>query len=422
VEQQKDLKNFVLMAIISVALLITSGLFVLSSVAEGHFLVKQFVFAAVAGFVVFCVFKFLSLKAFKNFYWLFYIINIFLLVFLKFMGVSVLGSQRWIRLGPVSLQPSEFAKVFLIIFLAAWLSKFPIKNFKDVIKALFLIAIPSFLVLIQPDLGTTLVYFFICFVMLYWAGAKFIELLILVSPVIAAICSTFGSVVFSYQGNFINFQITNVLLIFLVIFFAFLYFSFQAWKSPLMSSIFFVLFGVNIFAVVFRELVWGLLKEYQQKRLTVFLDPYADPLGAGYQFIQSIYAIGSGGFFGKGFNAGDLTQGQFVPEQHTDFIFSAIGEEFGFFGTSFVLILFTSLLFSLVSIAKNTKNTFISLIAVGAFAMFFFHIFVNIGMNLSVMPITGVPLPFISYGGSAMLVNLFLLTLVLKSSIQEKTF
>ena len=398
------------------------SLVTLFSVAGGSFWMKQILNIVVAGPLVFLIFKLLDVKLFQDLSWLFYIINIFLLIALKFLGTTVLGSQRWIKLGPLSIQPSEFAKVFLIIFLAAWLSKYPIRGFMDIVKSLILISIPSFLVLIQPDLGTTLVYIAICFGMLYWAGAKIIELLILISPIFAAICSAFNPVLFNYNGGDIHFQITLPLVIFIVVFFSSLYYFLRAWTSPWLSSFVFVVFSANILAVVFREFFWGLLKTYQQKRLTMFLNPYADPLGAGYQFIQSIYAIGSGGFFGKGIKSGDLTQGQFVPEQHTDFIFSGVGEEYGFLGSALVVVLFAVLLFNIIKIAGLVKNEFVSLLAVGTFSMLFFHVFVNIGMNLSIMPITGVPLPFMSYGGSAMLVNIFLISLVLNSAFKEKVF
>ncbi len=172
--------------------------------------------------------------------------------------------------------------------------------------------------------------------------------------------------------------------------------------------------------MMFKSIAWGFLKEYQQKRLTIFLDPHQDPLGAGYHIIQSLYAIGSGGLFGKGLKSGDLTQGQFVPEQHTDFVFSSIGEELGFFGAIALVLLYTWLCLNIISVAKESKDRFVSFICIGTFSMMFFHIFVNIGMNLSIMPITGVPLPFMSYGGSSMLVNLFLISLVMKGAKQVK--
>jgi rod shape determining protein RodA len=175
-----------------------------------------------------------------------------------------------------------------------------------------------------------------------------------------------------------------------------------------------MLLFVEFLAILYRPSIWGLLKDYQQKRLTIFLDPYSDPLGAGYHIIQSLYAIGNGGFIGTGLRSGDLSQGSFVPEQHTDFIFSLVGEELGFIGTGCVIFLYALLCIQIIMRARNSDNKFHSLLAIGIFSMFIFHIFVNIGMNLSLMPITGVPLPFLSYGGTSLLVNTFLMSLVAK--------
>lgn len=342
------------------------------------------------------------------------------LIALKFFGSTILGSQRWIKLGPLSIQPSEIAKVCLIIFLAAWLSKNPIRNWVDIFKTLFMVSIPAALVLVQPDLGTTLVYIAICFGMLFWAGANVLEIIILISPIATAIFSSVGKVLYAYDYGHLHFTITLPVVIFLLSFFLLAFIYYRAWASPWISTLMFAVLGFNGLIIVFKTILWSFLKEYQQKRLTIFLDPYADPLGAGYHIIQSLYAIGSGGLTGQGLKNGDLTQGLFVPEQHTDFIFSCIGEEFGLIGALLVVVLYFALLVRLVSIASKTQDKFTSLIAIGTFSMLFFHIFVNIGMNLSVMPITGVPLPFMSYGGSSMLVNLFLISIVIKGYTSSK--
>ena len=206
-DNKVQVKKYSQNIVFTIVALLGLGFLTLYSVLDGALCLKQAILTTFAIGVVFVTFKVFDLKFFQEYSWLFYIANILLLLLLKFMGTTVLGAQRWIKLGPVSLQPSEFAKVFLIIFLAAWLSKYPIRSFIDIVKALVLIAIPSFLVLIQPDLGTTLVYLAICFGMLYWAGARLIELVILISPIVAAICSALNPVLFSYHGDLINFQI-----------------------------------------------------------------------------------------------------------------------------------------------------------------------------------------------------------------------
>ena len=405
---------------IAVVAIFTVGLLALSSAASGTFFLKQFIFGLVSAVIVFVLYRMFSLNFFLQHSTLIYFLNIGLLLFLKVMGSTDLGSQRWLRLGPISIQPSEIAKVCLIIYLAAWLSKNPIRGYGDILKTLAVIAIPAGLVLIQPDLGTTLVYIAICFGMLFWAGAKLIELLVLVSPLLTAIFSSFGKELLVYNYDNLHFALTLPFVIYLAVLIAACTFYYQAWRSPWISTYLFGLLSFNLVAMVFKTIAWEFLKEYQQNRLTIFLAPYADPLGAGYNIIQSLYAIGSGGIFGQGYRSGNLTQGRFVPEQHTDFIFSSIGEEFGLLGTLVTITLYAVILLTIISIAKDSQHKFPALICIGTFSMLIFHIFVNIGMNLSVMPITGVPLPFFSYGGSSLIVDLFLVSLVLKSSLLNK--
>jgi rod shape determining protein RodA len=248
------------------------------------------------------------------------------------------------------------------------------------------------------------------------------ELLVLISPLISAILSSLGTKIISYHHGAIDFTITIPFMIFIILLILVLVFYYRAWESPWLSSGIFALLCFNLMVMVLRAFAWGLLKDYQQKRLTIFLDPYVDPLGAGYHIIQSLYAIGSGGIFGSGLHKGDLTQGNFVPEQHTDFIFSSIGEEFGFLGSILVVVLYGMLCIKLLQRAREANDRFSSFLAIGTFSMLFFHIFVNIGMNLSIMPITGVPLPFLSYGGSSMLVNLFLISLAIKTRESSKRY
>lgn len=399
---------------ITISLLICFGLVALSSAASGTFFLKQLVYLPICLILIFISYYFFSLNFYKKAAYVIYWLNIILLITLKFFGTTQLGSQRWLSLGPINVQPSELAKICLIIFLAEILSRKEVSNYFDIIKIFTYISLPSLLVLIQPDLGTTLVYISISFGMLFWAGASLIQILILVSPILIAICSSVGLEIFTYNNSFLDIHLTLPALIFLIIFSVTLSICYKVWDSPFKTMGAMTLIFINMLSILYRPMIWGLLKEYQQKRLTIFLDPYSDPLGAGYHIIQSLYTIGSGGFFGAGLHQGDLSQGNFVPEQHTDFIFSLIGEELGFIGTFVVVFLFCLLCIQIILRAKNSKNRFNSLLAVGIFSMFIFHIFVNIGMNLSLMPITGVPLPFMSYGGTSLLVNLFLISLVAK--------
>lgn len=407
---------------LATACILIVGFLSLSSAASGAFLPKQLIFFSAGIVVIFLIYKLFNLEFYHRYATWIYWLNIALLLAVKVIGFTSLGAQRWIRLGPISIQPSEIAKICLIIALAAWLSKKPIKSYWDIFVTLFIVAIPAGLVFLQPDLGTTLVYAVISFGMLFWAGANLVQLLILVSPLMTAVFSSIGDKLFIYEHSTFGFAITMPVVIFFVFLFIVVGSYYKVWRCPWRMSGLFMLLNLNAVIMVVRPFLWGILKGYQQKRLTIFLDPSQDPLGAGYHIIQSLYAIGSGGVMGKGYKAGQLTQGNFVPEQHTDFIFSVSGEEFGLIGTLFVLLCYAVLCIRIIRIAKETEDYFSSLVLVGIFSMFIFHIFVNIGMNLSLMPITGVPLPLMSYGGTSLLVDLFLIAVVLKVAAERDQY
>lgn len=289
-----------------------------------------------------------------------YFVNIALLAAVLAIGTSAYGAQSWIPVGPFRLQPSELAKVFTIIGLASYLSKREgrFDRWFDFVPPALYMAPPLILILLQPDLGTAMVFVAIYFGMCYVAGAPLNRLLLIggagLSLVVAAV---------------------------------FLHIHFNV---PLPG-----------------------IKDYQLKRLLVFLDPSIDPLHAGYQMRQSLIAIGSGRFIGKGLYLGAQNQLQFLPERHTDFIFSVIGEELGFLGCSVVLILYLVLIVRSLRVVLSAKDSFGSLIAAGVVSMLSFHVLVNVGMTTGIMPITGIPLPFISYGGSSLLANCLGIGLVL---------
>ncbi len=400
-----------------ITLLLTGfGFLVQASSADGDFLLKQIIYFIISLCIVAYLHHHIELQVYKSFAGIIYWLNIVLLLILKVFGTTVLGAQRWLQLGPLSIQPSELAKICLIIVLANWLSTRPIRDYIDIFKAASIVALPAILVLLQPDLGTSLVYISITLGLLFWAGASIVQLLVLISPLISAICASLGPSLLAYHHSHFNISLTWAALGFLILLIASVAYYYKVWQEPLRMAGLFILIATNLVSIILRPFLWDLLKEYQQQRLTIFLNPDSDPLGAGYHIIQSLYAIGSGGFMGKGLGHGELTQGHFVPEQHTDFAFSAIGEELGFLGAFVVLILYALLCLRIIKAASKSQDRFNSLIAVGIFSMLLFHIFVNIGMNLSLMPITGVPLPFLSYGGTSMLVNLFLISLALKVS------
>jgi rod shape determining protein RodA len=314
--------------------------------------------------------------------WVIYVgINLLLLAVLAF-GTIALGAQRGINIAGFYVQPSEFAKICLMITIGSILPPKSIQTVKDLVTVLLVILPSCILVLIQPDLGTTIVLVAITLGMLYWAGAPLPWLLLLCSPVISAVI-----LAFSIPLWFLWIATIGVI-------------GARAAGGPPVTI------GAVIINLVSGELGkigWHLLHPYQRQRLVLFLNPDQDPLGGGYHLIQSRIAIGAGQFWGKGFMAGTQTQLNFIPEQHTDFIFTAIGEEWGFVGSMTVIVLFTILCLRLLVIAVNSRDNFGSLLAIGMLCLILFQTFINIGMTIGLAPVTGIPLPFLSYGRTAVI-------------------
>lgn len=325
-------------------------------------------------------------------HWIIYGITNMSLIAVMLTGTSAKGAQRWITIGSFNLQPSEFAKLGVIITLAALLHSKTAATIPVVVRALAITAVPWALVFLQPDLGTSLVFGAITLGMLYWGNANLGWLVLLISPVVAAI-------LFNVFLPAWFFWVAAMSII------AWLTLPWR-WVSAVGAI------TLNAVAGQLGHLFWGFLKDYQKDRLILFLNPDQDPLGGGYHLIQSRIAISAGELWGQGLNQGTQTQLNFVPEQHTDFIFSAIGEELGFVGALVVLFGFWLLCLRLLIIAQNAKDNFGSLLAIGVLSMLAFEVIVNIGMTIGLAPVTGIPLPWISYGRSAMLTNFIAIGLV----------
>jgi rod shape determining protein RodA len=328
----------------------------------------------------------------RNWQWIIYgAVNLSLLAVI-FLGTTGLGAQRWITIGGFNLQPSEFAKLGMIITLANLLSQRDASSLWGVAKAISVTTVPWALVFIQPDLGTSLVFGVIVLGMLYWANCNPGWLLLFVSPLVAAILFHLvlpGWLVWSaLMGGIAWFTLP------------------WRWFSTILAT------AVNLISGKLGDLLWGMLHDYQKDRLILFLDPHKDPLGGGYHLIQSRIAIGAGKLWGQGLGNGTQTQLNFIPEQHTDFIFSAVGEELGLVGCLVVLAAYLVICFRLVIIAQNAKDDFGSLLAIGVFSMIVFQVSINIGMTIGLAPITGIPLPWMSYGRSALLTNFIALGIV----------
>lgn len=282
--------------------------------------------------------------------------NIVILVLVLIGGKRVSGAERWLRIGPLVLQPSEIAKIMVILTLSNYLADADMDSRRDLILAFCHVALPTGLVLLQNDLGTAIVFVGIAFAMLFVAGMRLKDLLSIVA---------IGALV-----------------------------------SP---------------AVFFLG-----LKDYQRARILTFINPYADPTGTGYNVIQSTIAIGSGGFFGKGLFRSTQVRLNFLPAHHTDFIFSVIGEELGFLGGVAVLAVYGVILWRCLLSASAAKDSFGQLVAAGIASMILIHVLINVGMTMSLMPVTGIPLPFVSYGGSSLLANLIAIGFVLDINMRRQ--
>ncbi|MFM2141248.1 MAG: rod shape determining protein [Gemmatimonadota bacterium] len=296
------------------------------------------------------------------------------------------STKSWLAIGGVRLgQPSELAKIAVVIMLARVLAaaRTAPTSLRDLVPSAFIVGIPWLLIMAQPDLGTGIVFVGLYFAMLFWAGVSWPLLVLAASPGLSLILAFSTGI---WAGWFL-------LLLALI-----------AWVRPARwEGVGLVL--ANLAMGVLAPLLWGRLDPYQQRRILVFLDPSADPRASGYHVIQSQVAIGSGGLLGKGFTLGSQKRLAFLPEQETDFIFPVVAEELGFLGVLVALALFTFLLHRTVRVAARATSPFASLVAFGLTAAWFTHIVVNIGMTVGVLPVTGIPLPFFSYGGSFMLMS-----------------
>jgi rod shape determining protein RodA len=311
----------------------------------GETLLSKQITWIIASWLVFIIFNYINYRLYYNLAFFVYAFSLVLIGAVYFIGYEAMGAQRWLSFGGLTFQPSELAKIAIIIIMAWFLSHPPVNNF---LKSFFLpfsfVGLSALMILKQPDLGTAM-------------------LVILIA---------FGMGLFSKINK-----------------------KYFIW--------------VLIFVLIAAPFSWGMLKSYQQKRLTTFINPNIDPLGSGYTIIQSKIAIGSGQLFGKGFLAGTQNQFNFLPERHTDFIFTVIAEEWGFLGSLFILLIYWLIIKKVFDKLKKIRDPFAYYLTLGIGIYFFLHVFINIGMTLGVFPVVGLPLIFISYGGSHLMSTFILL-------------
>jgi rod shape determining protein RodA len=370
-------------------------------VGAGAAFEKQLVWAGI-GLVVLIGTSIFPLKTIQRISLPMYGVTIVVLLIILVIGHTVSGSKSWLGVARgFGGQPSEFAKATTVLALASFLARTSISlsRPKHLVLSIGIVALPMILILAEPDLGTSVVFFLMLLPVLYWAGASNFVLAAILAPIIAAAGALFGTFVF---------------LVSLVIAGSLLYATRQNRFAVAVAFALTLAIGLSVQAAYER------LPSYQQKRISTFIDPGSEQKGAGYNVYQSKVAIGSGGFLGKGYLQGTQTQLNFIPEQWTDFIFCVPGEEFGFVGASLVIGLFGALLLHAVNVAGLSKNKFASAASIGFAGIFTAHIVINIGMSMGLLPVIGIPLPFLSYGGSALVANMAMVGLLMNFYTNRK--
>ncbi|PID52220.1 MAG: rod shape-determining protein RodA [Candidatus Moraniibacteriota bacterium] len=335
--------SFDFITFFTIVLLLGFGIVAIGSIFlygdGGNEVFTRHVTYTVVGVIAFLFFSLMNYTIFRSYSTYLYFFSIALLIVTLFFGTTLRGTSGWLDLGLVSFQPVEIVKIFMIIFLAHFISekRGELGELASIFISFILVSIVSFLILLQPDFGSAIVLYGIWFCMIFVSGIR---------------------------------------------------------KRYLLSFI--------IVGVVVSVIAWSLFAPYQRARIINFLHPELDPQGTGYNVLQSIIAVGNGGMFGQGFGHGSQSQLDFLPEKHTDFIFATIAESTGFFGSLILLVLFSILFSRFYFIASQSRDAFGYFLSVGVMAFFLIHVLINVGMNIGVMPVTGIPLPLVSYGGSSL--------------------
>jgi len=375
----------------------------LPSYIQGNFS-RQIIWISIS-LVALIAIQFTSPRTFQGAAYIFYGLCLFLAILTVFIGVEVGGGRRWLSIFGLRLQVSEFLKLATVLAVANYLTHkrdINVGNLKTALTTVMLILVPVFVIIMQNDTGTALVLLALIPVVLFWSGLPYGISLLIISPALI--------------GYFSVINVTYGIIATLIITIAVFVLQKQKWLT--LSTV-----VLGIVVIVGTEVaLHQILQPHQRARVEAFVNPTLDPQGAGWNVLQATTAIGSGGFYGKGFMEGTQTQLRFLPEQWTDFIYCVIGEEFGFIGSSLVLILFAALFLRLLHMAGTHKQPFAQLVIVCVTFLYFFHFIINIGSATAVLPIMGVPLPFVSYGGSAFLANTLMLAICLNFHLYKRSF
>lgn len=432
--KNKFLAMFDYLLILVVLILVALGvLFIYSSsinsegVSVTNEYVKQIIWASI-GFVIMIFVTLYDYRKTESFTQYLYIFLIVLLIYTRIFGRYVNGAKSWIGIGEFGVQPSEFGKIFFILFFAKFLDESKNMNqFKRFVFAIVILLIPMGLILIQPDLGTASVYIPIFLTMCFIAGIPIKYILYVLSfgilTVFFTVLPVWNTEIAENPLVFIS-VLTNLklraLLISAVLLITLLgYIVRRYFHGPKYIYWISLVFSVICFSLIFSMALGKFLKDYQIKRLIIFMNPNKDRLGAGWNIIQSKVAIGAGGMMGQGYLQGTQSHYRFLPQQSTDFIFSILSEELGFIGGIFVFSLYFVILIKILYIIRKCINRYGSYICAGILGMFAFHFFVNVGMVMGIMPITGIPLLFLSYGGSSLLTAMTCIGLVMNINYRK---
>jgi rod shape determining protein RodA len=420
------LSSTIILIVIGILFIYSSGISATGNFASDEY-IKQLIWA-ISGIGILVLLQFVNYSLFKDvspyIYGFFILILFFVLVF----GKVVNGSRSWIGLPDIGVQPSEFTKIGTILFLGAYFTSIggKIEKLRYFLLGLLIILLPVLLILLQPDLGTALVFFPVFLIMSLVAGAQlrhiFYVFAVGILGIVLIVLPDIEKLVFKQEYPFWAFlrdgNIVIIFILFLAVIFGISFAGHRLFKSEIFYWIMYSS-SIGLIAVAFSFFGSHVIKDYQVKRIIIFLNPYIDKQGPGWNIIQSITAIGSGGFFGKGFLMGTQSHYKYLPQQSTDFIFSIIAEELGFIGSGSVIALFFIILIRGIKIVSNSYDRYGLMIGSGIIGMIFFHVFINIGMSMGIMPITGIPLFFLSYGGSSLWAALIGIGILLNISLRR---
>lgn len=390
-----------LLSLIGILLIMSAQHYADSSYRQNFYL-RQLVWLLFA-LIAFAVVIHLPTRLFDVGAYLLYGISLVLLVLVLFFGSSRLGdANRFFTFGPISLAPSDIAKIAFVLAISRFFAytKLPVTSKRRLAVSAMMCVIPVGLILKQPDLGTALVFFVVLFALWFWSGLSPGYLFLILSPLVSLVAAS----------HWLSWAIYFAVLLIII----------GLVRPGAVMGIFTVVLNLGFGTIT--PFMWGRLADYQKLRILTFLDPGRDPRGAGYQIIQSKISIGSGGILGKGFLGGSQTRLEFLPERHTDFVFSVLGEEFGLWGSMIVMFLFLYIFYRAIRIAVRCRSRFASNVVIGAMAILLFQFVINVGMTLGFMPVTGLALPLLSYGGTALVLAWTLVGLIVSADYRWQEY